>query len=56
MILLHIIKCNLQVANWRMERLEVDSKSNSEEEFFDCVGKLQNRLMFAKIYKMKCPF
>lgn len=22
-----------------MERLEVDSKSNSEEEFFDCVGK-----------------
>ncbi|XP_055914995.1 protein retinal degeneration B isoform X1 [Eupeodes corollae] len=25
------------VANWRMERLEVDSKSNSEEEFFDCL-------------------
>ncbi|TMW50269.1 hypothetical protein DOY81_004650 [Sarcophaga bullata] len=25
------------VANWRMERLEVDSKSNSDEEFFDCV-------------------
>ncbi|XP_055915002.1 protein retinal degeneration B isoform X3 [Eupeodes corollae] len=28
---------DLQVANWRMERLEVDSKSNSEEEFFDCL-------------------
>lgn len=27
-----------QVANWRMERLEVDSKSNSDEEFFDCLG------------------
>ncbi|XP_037919293.1 protein retinal degeneration B isoform X2 [Hermetia illucens] len=25
------------VANWRMERLEVDSKSGSEEEFFDCL-------------------
>ncbi|KAL9886990.1 retinal degeneration B isoform 1-T2 [Glossina fuscipes fuscipes] len=25
------------VANWRMERLEVDSKSNSEDEFYDCV-------------------
>ncbi|XP_016993047.2 protein retinal degeneration B isoform X1 [Drosophila takahashii] len=25
------------VANWRMERLEVDSKSNSDEEFFDCL-------------------
>ncbi|XP_067641027.1 protein retinal degeneration B-like isoform X4 [Eurosta solidaginis] len=25
------------VANWRMERLEVDTKSNSDEEFFDCV-------------------
>lgn len=23
-----------------MERLEVDSKSNSDEEFFDCLGKL----------------
>lgn len=29
-----------QVANWRMERLEVDSKSNSDEEFFDCLGEL----------------
>ncbi|SPP89325.1 protein retinal degeneration B isoform X2 [Drosophila guanche] len=28
---------DLQVANWRMERLEVDSKSNSDEEFFDCI-------------------
>lgn len=28
---------DLQVANWRMERLEVDSKSTSEEEFFDCL-------------------
>lgn len=27
-----------QVANWRMEKLEVDSKSGSEEEFFDCLG------------------
>lgn len=23
-----------------MEKLEVDSKSGSEEEFFDCIGKL----------------
>ncbi|XP_055684260.1 protein retinal degeneration B isoform X2 [Lutzomyia longipalpis] len=28
---------DLQVANWRMEKLEVDSKSGSEEEFFDCL-------------------
>lgn len=28
-----------QVANWRMEKLEMDSKSGSEEEFFDCLGK-----------------
>lgn len=27
-----------QVANWRMEKLEVDSKSGSDEEFFDCIG------------------
>ncbi|XP_055710958.1 protein retinal degeneration B isoform X3 [Phlebotomus papatasi] len=26
-----------EVANWRMEKLEVDSKSGSEEEFFDCL-------------------
>ncbi|XP_037039413.1 protein retinal degeneration B isoform X3 [Bradysia coprophila] len=30
---------DLQVANWRMEKLEVDSKSGSEEEFFDCLAK-----------------
>lgn len=30
---------DLQVSNWRMEKLEVDSKSGSEEEFFDCMGK-----------------
>uniref|UniRef100_A0A8W7PQH2 Phosphatidylinositol transfer protein N-terminal domain-containing protein n=1 Tax=Anopheles coluzzii TaxID=1518534 RepID=A0A8W7PQH2_ANOCL len=30
---------DLQVANWRMEKLEVDSKSGSEEEFFDCLGR-----------------
>lgn len=30
-----------QVANWRMEKLEVESKSGSEEEFFDCQGKIQ---------------
>lgn len=29
---------DLQVSNWRMEKLEVDSKSGSEEEFFDCMG------------------
>jgi hypothetical protein len=29
---------DLQVANWRMEKLEVDSKSGSEEEFYDCQG------------------
>ncbi|KAJ6636313.1 Protein retinal degeneration B, partial [Pseudolycoriella hygida] len=28
---------DLQVANWRMEKLEVDSISGSEEEFFDCL-------------------
>ncbi|GAB0094369.1 protein retinal degeneration B [Sergentomyia squamirostris] len=28
------------VANWRMEKLEVDSKSGSEEEFFDCLASL----------------
>ncbi|XP_021694919.1 protein retinal degeneration B isoform X2 [Aedes aegypti] len=27
------------VANWRMEKLEVDSKSGSEEEFFDCLAR-----------------
>ena len=25
-----------------MEKLEVDSKSGSDEEFFDCLGKLMN--------------
>ncbi|XP_041763782.1 protein retinal degeneration B isoform X1 [Anopheles merus] len=30
---------DLQVANWRMEKLEVDSKSGSEEEFFDCLAR-----------------
>jgi membrane-associated phosphatidylinositol transfer protein len=30
---------DMQVANWRMEKLEVDSKSGSEEEFYDCLGK-----------------
>lgn len=29
---------DLHVANWRMEKLEVDSKSGSEEEFYDCLG------------------
>lgn len=33
---------DLQVANWRLERLEVDSKSGSEEEFFDCVDNSEN--------------
>ncbi|XP_055296893.1 protein retinal degeneration B isoform X2 [Sitodiplosis mosellana] len=28
---------DLQVANWRMEKLEVDSKSGSDEEFYDCI-------------------
>ncbi|CAH1718054.1 unnamed protein product [Chironomus riparius] len=28
---------DLHVANWRMEKLEVESKSGSEEEFFDCL-------------------
>lgn len=28
----------LQVVNWRMEKLEVESKSGSEEEFYDCLG------------------
>lgn len=28
----------MQVANWRMEKLEVDSKSGSDEEFYDCIG------------------
>ncbi|XP_055385938.1 protein retinal degeneration B isoform X2 [Condylostylus longicornis] len=27
-----------QVANWRMERLEIDSKSGSDDEFFDCIA------------------
>lgn len=31
---------DLQVAGWRMEKLEVDSKSGSEEEFYDCLGEL----------------
>lgn len=29
---------DLHVANWRMEKLEVESKSGSEEEFYDCLG------------------
>lgn len=29
---------DMQVANWRMEKLEVDSRSGSEDEFFDCQG------------------
>lgn len=30
---------DLQVANWRMGKLEVDANSASEEEFYDCMGK-----------------
>jgi hypothetical protein len=37
---------DLQVANWRMEKLEVDSKSGSEEEFFDCLGETNFQLKF----------
>lgn len=29
---------DLQVANWRMEKLEVDSKTGSDDEFYDCLG------------------
>lgn len=29
---------DLQVANWRMEKLEMESKSGSDEEFYDCLG------------------
>lgn len=29
---------DLQVSNWRMEKLEVGSKVGSEEEFYDCLG------------------
>ncbi|XP_058821213.1 protein retinal degeneration B isoform X1 [Topomyia yanbarensis] len=36
------------VANWRMEKLEVDSKSGSEEEFFDCVGDIVEQTSLAK--------
>ncbi|XP_055586787.1 protein retinal degeneration B isoform X2 [Uranotaenia lowii] len=39
---------DLQVANWRMEKLEVDSKSGSEEEFFDCLGDLGEQASLAK--------
>jgi len=31
-----------------MERLEVDSKSNSDEEFFDCLGKNCKYLYISK--------
>lgn len=40
---------DLQVCNWRMEKLEVDSKSGSEEEFYDCLGKSQLSLLY-KLY------
>lgn len=40
---------DLQVCNWRMEKLEVDSKSGSEEEFYDCLGKSQLALLH-KLY------
>ncbi|KFB34885.1 AGAP000033-PA-like protein [Anopheles sinensis] len=39
---------DLQVANWRMEKLEVDSKSGSEEEFFDCLGELGEKASLVK--------
>lgn len=29
---------DLQVANWRMEKLEMESKSGSDDEFYDCLG------------------
>lgn len=31
---------DLQVANWRIESLGRDSESGSDEEFFDCQGKI----------------
>lgn len=42
-----------QVANWRMERLEVDSKSNSDEEFFDCLGEYIFYSLFSKFLQLK---
>ncbi|XP_053678781.1 protein retinal degeneration B [Anopheles nili] len=39
---------DLQVANWRMEKLEVDSKSGSEEEFFDCLGDMGEKASLVK--------
>uniref|UniRef100_A0AAG5DMX9 DDHD domain-containing protein n=1 Tax=Anopheles atroparvus TaxID=41427 RepID=A0AAG5DMX9_ANOAO len=39
---------DLQVSNWRMEKLEVDSKSGSEEEFFDCLGELGEKASLMK--------
>lgn len=29
-----------------MERLEVDSKSNSDEEFFDCLGEFEIHMVY----------
>ncbi|XP_031633989.1 protein retinal degeneration B isoform X3 [Contarinia nasturtii] len=40
---------DLQVANWRMEKLEIDSKSGSDEEFYDCIVALSNHDMSESI-------
>lgn len=47
---------DLQVSNWRMEKLEVDSKSGSEEEFFDCMGKKSRLLLIIKCQALRCAY
>ena len=38
---------DLQVANWRMEKLEVDSKAGSDDEFYDCLGEFCVKFYFS---------
>lgn len=43
---------DLQVSNWRMEKLEVDSKSGSEEEFYDCLGEFSFEIFYCTIFQI----
>lgn len=36
---------DIQVANWRMESIVRESESGSEDEFFDCQGKMLTAIM-----------
>lgn len=44
---------DLQVSSWRMEKLEVDSKSGSDDEFYDCLGEFSSELFHSQFFNFR---